>query len=102
MHARIVSSDTSYTRQNIKIDHQGIKAEDEQKTATPTQKSFIKDISDIQILGALGSGQSGYVSQAIHTPTQRIIAIKVKKNTHTLSLSLCLYGSAVGIECVKI
>lgn len=72
-------TDTSYTRQNIKIDHEGIKAQDEQKSnITPKQNSFIKDISEIVILDALGNGASGYVSQAMHIPTQKLIAIKVR------------------------
>lgn len=74
-------TDTSYTRQNIKIDNQGIKAsninnEEEKENISKKHMSFIKDISEIHLLDALGSGQSGYVSQAIHTPTKKIIAIK--------------------------
>jgi len=69
-------TDTSYTRQNIKIDHEGIKSQDEEKSETPKHASFIKDISEIIILDALGNGASGYVSQALHIPTQRMVAIK--------------------------
>eukprot|EP01083_Nonionella_stella_P222676 794355_1 len=69
-------TDTSYTRQNIKIDNQGIKSQDEEKQITPKHESFIKDISEVKILDALGWGASGYVSQAIHIPTQKMIAIK--------------------------
>eukprot|EP00484_Ammonia_sp_Unknown_P026931 CAMPEP_0197046476 /NCGR_PEP_ID=MMETSP1384-20130603/22185_1 /TAXON_ID=29189 /ORGANISM="Ammonia sp." /LENGTH=419 /DNA_ID=CAMNT_0042478281 /DNA_START=105 /DNA_END=1364 /DNA_ORIENTATION=- len=71
-------TDTSYTRQNIRIDHQGIQSQDndEQKSLTPKIQSFIKDISEVHMLDALGSGQSGYVSQAIHIPTQKMLAIK--------------------------
>eukprot|EP01083_Nonionella_stella_P185700 677753_1 len=71
-------TDTSYTRQNIKIDNQGItsQSQDEEKTITPKHQSFIKDISEIKMLNALGSGASGYVCQAIHIPTKRMIAIK--------------------------
>ena len=50
--------------------------EEKELKSSEYRSSFIKDISEIKILNALGSGQSGYVCQAIHIPTQKMIAIK--------------------------
>jgi len=70
-------TDTSYTRQNIKINNEGLQSQDEEKSEiTPILNSFIKDISEIVTLDALGNGASGYVSQAVHIPTKKMIAIK--------------------------
>lgn len=50
--------------------------EEKESKLVSYNSSFIKDISEIKILNALGSGISGYVCSAIHIPTKRMIAIK--------------------------
>jgi len=74
-------TDTSYTRDNLRIDNRGIVSRsnhnDEEKTSeTPHIQSFIRDISEVVDIDVIGHGQSGYVSQAFHVPTQKMLAIK--------------------------
>lgn len=53
-------------------------------------KKFPPDIRDLEQLGELGNGTCGHVVKMLHTPSQAVIAVKVRIiiNEHVLSLEI--------------
>jgi serine/threonine protein kinase len=46
-------------------------------TPTHSAEAKLKGISNYEMMGKVGEGQYGVVYRALHTPTQKLYAIKV-------------------------